>query len=88
MALNISYFAGTQYGVAKGPMGHESLTTGASNAAATGNPDASVVGLYSDAAHYVAISETATATSGMYLPAGQTFFLALDPGQAVNAITA
>ena len=86
--LSISYFQGSALGVAKGPMGHENLTTSATTAEATQNPGASIVGLYSDAAHYVKVGADATATNGMRLPASTLVFLAIDAGQEINAITA
>lgn len=86
--LHVSYVAGVQYGVAKGPMAYEAVTTSGTNAAGTGNPGATVAIVFSDAAHFVKVGAAATTSNGMYVPANVQRELALDHGQQINAITA
>ena len=89
--LRVSYIGGVESGVAKEPMGSQTVTTSGTSAKSNTNPGAGIVVVFSDAAHWInigpAASVTATATNGMYLPANVERHLALGAGEEVAAIT-
>ena len=89
--LYVSYVGGVQYGVAKSPMGTDTIATSGTSAKSDANTGASVAVVFSDAAHYVAVgpaaSVVASAANGIYVPANVQRELALNPGDEVAAIT-
>jgi len=90
--LRVSYFGGVQHGVAKEPMGAQTLSTSTTSARTNTNPGASVVILFSSTAnHWVntgpAASVEATATNGFFLPQNTERPIAINPGEEIAAIT-
>lgn len=91
--MYVSYYGGSFMGVAHDPIGSTTITTsGATAKTDAAAPDgAQIVGVISDAAHYVNIgaqaSVTATAANGVYVPANQERLITISPGSGVAAIT-
>lgn len=89
--LRVSYIGGVESGVAKEPMGSQTVTTSGVSAKSNTNPGAGIAVVFSDTAHWIntgpAASVTATATNGMFLPANVERHLALNVGDEVAAIT-
>lgn len=86
--LYVSYIGAVENGVSASPLGSETLTTSATSAQAAGNISAACVMLFSDTAHWVAFgtNPTATASNGIYCPAGQLFWVD-NAGAKLAAIT-
>lgn len=90
--LYVSYLAGSQYGVAKGPSGTTTITTSGTTAKSSANPGSAIAVVFSDAAHYVNVgpsaSVTASAANGTYVPANIEREFALKADDEIAAITA
>lgn len=91
--MYVSYLGGAHLGVAREPISTVTITTSGSTAKteAAAPSDVAIVVIFSDAAHYVNVGPhdtvTAAASSGMYVPAGCTREIAINPGDGVAAIT-
>lgn len=91
--MYVSYLGGVAYGVAKEPIGSEIVVTSGTTAkTAAAAPGAIIAVIFSDTAHYVntgAFSTvTASAATGIYVPANVERHIALNFGDGVAAITA
>lgn len=89
-SLYISYFGGVADECARSPLGSEVVTTSATSAQSTANPEGGIVAmLFSDTAHYIAegANPTAAAGSGVYLPASTALWLSVKGGYKLAAIT-
>lgn len=89
--LYVSWLGGAQYGVAKEPIGSTTVTTSGTSAKTAASSGAGIAVVVSDAAHYVNVGPVtdlvASAANGMYVPANAERHIALNPGDAVAAIT-
>jgi hypothetical protein len=90
--LYVSWVGGVQFGVAKEPIAAVTVTTSGTTAKSSVAPaGAAIAVIVSDAAHYVntgpEASVTAAATNSMYVPANAERHIAINPGDAVAAIT-
>lgn len=87
--LYVSWLGGVVGPIGREPIKSETVTTSGTSAASSTNNDASVVQLFSDAAHYVDVgaNPTATATNGTYVPANTLYWLSVPAGVKIAAIT-
>lgn len=87
--LYVSWGGGVSNNCLLNPSKTETIDTSATSAQSGTNPNAAVVQLFSDAAHYVAVgaSPTATTSNGTYVPANQLYYLSLAPGHRIAART-
>jgi hypothetical protein len=90
--LYVSWYGGVQHGIAKEPLSTSVVTTsGTSAKTAVAPAGASLAIVEGDAAHYVNVgpepSVTAASTNGGYVGSGKERPIAINPGDAVAAIT-
>lgn len=90
--MYVSYVGGVAGEVAKQPVGSTTLTTSTVSAkTATAPASAAIAVVFSDVAHYVTTgpqaSVTASAATGIYVPANTERHLAINAGDGVSAVT-
>jgi hypothetical protein len=87
--LYVSWLGGAVLNCAVDPIKSETVTTSGTSAQSGANPGARVAQLRSDAAHYVTTGGDPTATAGksVYVPANETYYLAVGSNQKIAAIT-